>query len=98
MSRVYEVSQRLRPAMLALRDAEDYARLTLYDSLLADRIRGIHESLTDDVLNGVSYKHSDRWRARLWDRYCDLRGKDPHAGAAQRSRWLRQVGRKRVPA
>lgn len=51
--------------MQALRDAEDWARLTLNDDLLADRIRGVHEALTDDVLRGSTLRASDRWKARL---------------------------------
>jgi hypothetical protein len=97
-TRRYAVTQAIRPAMLALRDAEDFARLTLYDAALADRIRGIHESLTDDVLNGRTSKLSDRWKAKLWDRYCLLRGHDPDAGARARSRFLRRISGRRVAA
>lgn len=93
--RRYEIGSRLRPVMWRLRDAEDWARLELGDDILADRIRGIHESLTDDVLRGDTGRLPDRWRAKLWDRYCDARGHDPHAGARSRSRFLRR--RQRTP-
>lgn len=78
--------------MLALRDAEDWARLELRDEVLATRIREVHESLSDDVLNGVAYEHSARWKARLWDRYAFWRGHDPNEGAARvvQSHRLRQ--------
>lgn len=92
----YELQQRIRPAMLALRDAEDWARLELHDALLADRIRGIHESLTDDVLNGKTSRASDRWKARLWDRYCMVRLHDADASARARSRHLRRLSRRRA--
>lgn len=91
MSRSFEVENRLRPAMRALRDAEDWARLELCDEVLATRIRGIHESLSDDVLNGVVYRHSDRWKARLWDRYCLWRGHDGNAGAGAQVMRLRRL-------
>jgi hypothetical protein len=53
--RGYALRQMLRPAMLALRDTEDYARLDLRDDRLADRIREVHEVLSHRVLNGKSY-------------------------------------------
>lgn len=66
--------------MLALRDAEDWARLELRDELLATRIREVHETLTEDVLEGVTYKRSRAWRVRAWDRYCTMRRRTPHLG------------------
>lgn len=97
MSRRHEVSQRLMPAMRALRDAEDWARLELGDEVLADRIRGVHESLSDDVLNGRTDRQSDRWKARLWDRYCMFRLHEPDASVRARVRFLRRVaGRTRA--
>ena len=52
----YELRQALRKANAALRDAEDIARLApMYRCLpTADRIRSIHEQVTEDVLNGRS--------------------------------------------
>lgn len=94
--RRYELKSRLRPIMTGLRDLEDYCRLDLGDALLADRVRGIHESLTDDVIQGVSYRLSDRWRAKLWDRYCLLRRHDPNTGAGTRFRYLRSLSGRRV--
>lgn len=84
--------------MLALRDSEDWARLVLCDEVLAERIRGIHESLTDDVLNGRTSRDSDRRKARLWDRYCLWRGKSPDAMSAPHTRYLRVLSRRRVEA
>ena len=98
MSRIHEVNMKLRPAMLALRDAEDWARLDLRDEVLAERIRGVHESLTNDVLNGVSFRDSDRRKAKLWDRYCVWRRKSPDAISSLHVRYLRRLSRRRVAA
>jgi len=92
LSRSYDIRQKLRPAMLALRDTEDWARLELQDELLATRIREIHESLTEDVLNGVSYKYSSRFKSKLWERYCLLRNHDPDSGATLQSKRIRKKG------
>lgn len=89
--RWYQVTQKIRPAMLALRDAEDWARLDLGDELLAIRIREIHLALSRDVLNGRAYEHSSWWKARLFDRYCLWRGKSPDAGAITRATHLRRL-------
>ena len=96
VTRLYTLHAFTGPAMRHLRDAEDFARLDLRDDLLADAIRGVHEALTDDVLNGKTYKHSTRHRARLWDRLCSLRGHDPHAGALGRNNRRYQLRRRRA--
>jgi hypothetical protein len=96
--RGYEIRQRLRPAMLALRDAEDWVRLELRDEVLAERIRGVHEALTEDVLNGRSSRDTTRRRAQLWDRYCRIRGHNPDALARVHTRFLRSLGLRKVPA
>ena len=85
VTRLYTLNAFLGPAMRYLRDAEDFARLDLRDDLLADAIRGIHLSLTEDVLNGKTYRSSTRHRARLWDRLCALAGHDPHAHSIGRN-------------
>jgi hypothetical protein len=48
----YNVRQMLDVAMRALRDCEDYARLTSNNEPLADRCRVLHEQLTEDLVNG----------------------------------------------
>ncbi len=55
----FEGKQLCNKAMRALRDAEDYVRLTVGDDVWADRIRCVHEHLTDDVLRGTTKGH--RW-------------------------------------
>jgi len=54
----YNVRQMLGVAMRALRDCEDYARLTSGNQPLADRCRGLHELLSADVLNGTTREPS----------------------------------------
>ncbi len=76
--------------MVTLRDAEDWARLELRDELLATRIREIHESLSDDVLNGSTGERSTRARAKLWDRYAFWRGHDSHEGAGRQNSAIRR--------
>lgn len=51
----YNVRQMLQVAMRALRDCEDYMRLTQGNQLGADRVRAVHEALSEDVINGRSY-------------------------------------------
>ena len=48
----YRLMQHLNRGMRALRDAEDFARLNRPGWPTADRIRGIHQQLTDDVIRG----------------------------------------------
>lgn len=72
----FAMMQHLNDAMHHLRKAEDIARLELPPSfkprdrynvpLLATRIREIHESLTDDVLNGTTYRKSAYRDARAY--------------------------------
>ena len=56
---VYELRQHLRKANRHLRDAEDLARLNpgLWPDRygLADRIRSIHEQVTEDLMDGRTY-------------------------------------------
>ena len=56
---VYELRQHLNKANRELRDAEDLARLNpgLWPERhgLADRVRSIHEQVTEDLMNGRTY-------------------------------------------
>lgn len=93
-ARRYAVHNSLRRAARELRDLEDFARLTLNDDLLAQRVRDVYETIADDIYDG-GWKRSRAERARLWDRYCCWRGHDPHAGASRRNRrkQLRKVAK-----
>lgn len=50
----YRLMQHLNRAMNAMRDAEDYARMTMPAWPTADRIRSVYEQLSVDVINGRS--------------------------------------------
>lgn len=51
-NRGYDLRQRFNRAVRWLRDAEDIARSEMPGWPTADRIRDIHEQITDDLLNG----------------------------------------------
>lgn len=46
------IREQVYRAIKELREAEDLARLTLRDDVLADRLREQHERITDRVLEG----------------------------------------------
>lgn len=89
VNRRYEIMQRLRPAMRALRDAEDFARLDLRDEVLAERIRGVHLALTADVLQGSVHRDTAWRKAQMWDRICAWHGRNPDGVAPAHTRFLR---------
>lgn len=59
-SRTNWLLRKLDPAMRHLRDAEDFARLKMPAWPTADRIREVHEKLTDDVLRGTTTRPTAR--------------------------------------
>lgn len=48
----YRVMQELKKAVVHIRAAEDIARLEMRQEDLAQRIRDVHEHVTEDVYNG----------------------------------------------